>query len=247
MSKLYQNCAAECVDSIFAACMDILKQYYHRSQLCFPWIFSRTACRSAEHRPQRRERTRRCKWPIGSDTGQRQSEQSLQAGQKKPRSSGNRRNDRRGSTAVVKGTQGRTFAEHPGRKLCAQSGVAEGNPETGWRRAKAGNPHGSRPCDSAGNRAEAAKHLGAFVFRQQLRRRFRMYIWKQWKKPKTKVANLRKLGIPADKAYQLGNSRRGYWRIAGSPVLKCSIANERLAAAGYFGILNYYESLHLCG
>ena len=39
----------------------------------------------------------------------------------------------------------------------------------------------------------------------------------------------------------------GYWRIAGSPVLKCSITNERLAAAGYFSILNYYESLHLCG
>ena len=57
-------------------------------------------------------------------------------------------------------------------------------------------------------------------------------IWKQWKKSRTKVANLRKLGIPADKAYQLGNSRRGYWRIASSPVLKCSITNERLAAAG---------------
>ena len=66
-----------------------------------------------------------------------------------------------------------------------------------------------------------------------MRRRFRMYIWKQWKKPRTKVVNLRKLGIPADKAYQWGNSRLGYWRIAGSPVLKCSITNERLAAAGY--------------
>ena len=44
---------------------------------------------------------------------------------------------------------------------------------------------------------------------------------------------MRKLGIPADKAYQCGNSRLGYWRIAGSPVLKCSITNERLAAAGY--------------
>ena len=80
-----------------------------------------------------------------------------------------------------------------------------------------------------------------------LRRRFRMYIWKQWKKPKTKVANLRKLGIPADKAYQWGNSRLGYWRIAGSPVLKRSITNKRLAATGYFSILDYYESLHLCG
>ena len=83
-----------------------------------------------------------------------------------------------------------------------------------------------------------------------MRRRFRMYIWKRWKKPRTKVAkkvaNLRKLGIPADKAYQWGNSRLGYLRIAGSPVLKCSITNERLAAAGYFSILNYYESLHLC-
>ena len=74
-----------------------------------------------------------------------------------------------------------------------------------------------------------------------------MYIWKQWKKPKTEVANLRKLGILADKAYQWGNSRLGYWRITGSPVLKYSITNERLAAAGYFSILNYYESLHLCG
>ena len=79
------------------------------------------------------------------------------------------------------------------------------------------------------------------------RRMFRMYIWKQWKKPKTKVTNLRKLGIPADKAYQWGNSRLGYWRIAGSPVLKCSITNERLAAAGYFSIQSCYESLHSCG
>ena len=80
-----------------------------------------------------------------------------------------------------------------------------------------------------------------------LRRRIRMYIWKQWKRPKTKVANLRKLGIPPERAYQWGNSRRGYWRMAGSPVLTCSITNERLAAAGYCSILNCYESLHLCG
>ena len=79
------------------------------------------------------------------------------------------------------------------------------------------------------------------------RRMFRMYIWKQWKEPKTKVVNLRKLGIPADKTYQWGNSRLGFWRMAGSPVIQRSITNERLAATGYFSILNYYESLHLCG
>ncbi len=29
-----------------------------------------------------------------------------------------------------------------------------------------------------------------------LRRRIRMYIWKQWKKPRTRVQNLMKLGVP---------------------------------------------------
>lgn len=82
-----------------------------------------------------------------------------------------------------------------------------------------------------------------------LRRRFRMYIWKQWKKPRTKVNSLRKLGVPADLAYQWGNSRLGYWRIAGSPVLERSITNEKLARAGYYDFPAQYEqirNLHLC-
>ncbi|MGF9917305.1 group II intron reverse transcriptase/maturase [Paenibacillus ehimensis] len=83
-----------------------------------------------------------------------------------------------------------------------------------------------------------------------LRRRFRMYIWKQWKKPKTKVENLRKLGVPDKQAYQWGNTRLGYWRVAGSPVLSCSITNEKLARAGYFDFPAQYErlrQLHLNG
>ncbi|CAM4210966.1 group II intron reverse transcriptase/maturase [Paenibacillus typhae] len=76
-----------------------------------------------------------------------------------------------------------------------------------------------------------------------LRRRLRMYIWKQWKKPKTKVQNLRKLGIPEWQAYQWGNSRLGYWRVAGSPVLSRSITNEKLAQAGYYDFPAQYEHL----
>ena len=79
-----------------------------------------------------------------------------------------------------------------------------------------------------------------------LRRRFRMYIWKQWKLPGTRVKNLIKLGMPKWQAYRNGNSRKGYWAVAGSGILTHTITNERLAAAGYFEILNYYESLHLC-
>jgi len=76
-----------------------------------------------------------------------------------------------------------------------------------------------------------------------LRRRMRMYIWKQWKKPRTKVQNLRKLGIPEWQAYQWGNTRRGYWRIARSAVLNRSVTNERLVQAGYYDFPAQYERL----
>ena len=79
-----------------------------------------------------------------------------------------------------------------------------------------------------------------------LRRRFRGYIWKQWKNPRTRVKNLMKLGQPRWQAYRYGNSQKGYWAVAGSGILTHTITNKRLAAAGYFEILNYYESLHLC-
>ena len=77
-----------------------------------------------------------------------------------------------------------------------------------------------------------------------LRRRIRMYIWKQWKKPKARVTDLMKLGMPKWKAYRIGNSRKGYWAVAGSGILTHTVTNERLAQAGYCSILDLYESLH---
>lgn len=79
-----------------------------------------------------------------------------------------------------------------------------------------------------------------------LRRRFRMYIWKQWKKPKTRVKNLMRLGMPNWQAYRNGNTRKGYWAVAGSGILTHTITNKRLAQSGYYSILDKYESLHLC-
>ena len=79
-----------------------------------------------------------------------------------------------------------------------------------------------------------------------LRRRFRMYIWKQWKLPGTRVKNLIKLGMEPWKAYRNGNSSKGYWAVAGSGILNSTITNERLARAGYYSLSDRYESLHLC-
>ncbi|MGP4078261.1 group II intron reverse transcriptase/maturase [Halobacillus sp. K22] len=52
-----------------------------------------------------------------------------------------------------------------------------------------------------------------------LRRRLRMIRWKEWKLPKTKVKNLIALGVTKAKAFEWGNTRKGYWRIASSPIL----------------------------
>jgi RNA-directed DNA polymerase len=75
---------------------------------------------------------------------------------------------------------------------------------------------------------------------ETVRIRLRIGIWKQWKRPKTKISNLVKLGVSQWKAYQWGNSSLGYCRIAHSPVLSTTLNNEYFQRMGYVGFHNYY-------
>lgn len=45
-------------------------------------------------------------------------------------------------------------------------------------------------------------------------RRLRSLVWKQWKNPKTRVANLKKLGISHVDAMLCGNARKKYWHMS---------------------------------
>jgi len=58
-----------------------------------------------------------------------------------------------------------------------------------------------------------------------LRRRMRQIRWKEWKRPGTRQAMLRKLGINEQLSREWGGSSKGYWRIAGSSVLARSLPN----------------------
>jgi len=78
-----------------------------------------------------------------------------------------------------------------------------------------------------------------------IRRRIRMYIWKQWKKISARFVNLKRLKIPQQKAWEWANTRKGYWRIAHSWILTRSLTNEYLASIGYDDISKRYEVLHL--
>ncbi|MNO90801.1 Group II intron-encoded protein LtrA [compost metagenome] len=76
-----------------------------------------------------------------------------------------------------------------------------------------------------------------------IRRRLRMCLWKQWKKPKTKVKRLISLGMPKDKAFEWGNTRKGYWRIAGSPILQRALNNQYWECNGLRSLTDRYKAL----
>jgi RNA-directed DNA polymerase len=76
-----------------------------------------------------------------------------------------------------------------------------------------------------------------------IRRRLRMCAWKQWKKTKTKIRKLIGLGVPGNKAYEWGNSRKKYWRIACSPILHKTLDNSYWSQRGLRSLYNRYEIL----
>ena len=75
-----------------------------------------------------------------------------------------------------------------------------------------------------------------------IRRRIRMVTWKRWKKIRTRFKNLVKAGIGKGKAWEFANSRKGYWRVAGSPILSRAIPNVFLKRAGYLSLMEIYSN-----
>lgn len=61
--------------------------------------------------------------------------------------------------------------------------------------------------------------------------------------PKIKVKRLLSLGIPKDKAFEWGNTRKGYWRIASSPILQRALDNQYWETNGLNSLLDGYNSL----
>ncbi|MCG3087399.1 group II intron reverse transcriptase/maturase [Sporosarcina cyprini] len=80
-------------------------------------------------------------------------------------------------------------------------------------------------------------------FDSWIRRRLRMCMWKDWKLPRTKVRKLIGLGVKRRKAYEWGNSRKGYWRISNSPILHRALGNSYWSSQGLKSLISRYEAL----
>jgi group II intron reverse transcriptase/maturase len=79
---------------------------------------------------------------------------------------------------------------------------------------------------------------------QWIRRRLRMYIWKQWKKISARFQSLQKLGATKQKAWEWANTRKSYWHTSKSWILSTTITNKRLEQRGYIDISKKYELVH---
>jgi hypothetical protein len=66
------------------------------------------------------------------------------------------------------------------------------------------------------------------------RRRIRMYIWKQWKRGRTRFDRLQSLGVNSERAWQWANTRKGYWRTAGSQIGSSTTNSDKKLSSQWY-------------
>ena len=54
-----------------------------------------------------------------------------------------------------------------------------------------------------------------------------------------------RMGVPADLAFQAGNSRRGYWFVTHTVAINMAMTKKRLINNGFYGLAAAYQSVHV--
>ena len=75
--------------------------------------------------------------------------------------------------------------------------------------------------------------------------RIRMCIWKMWKRPRSKMKYLIKLGVPEQLAYRAANSRRKYWFVSNTVAVKMGLTKEILVRKGFYDLADAYQQMHV--
>jgi len=77
-----------------------------------------------------------------------------------------------------------------------------------------------------------------------LRRRVRMCYWKRWRRTRTKVRELLKLGTSLKAAISVGLSRKGYWRLSRTLATQSGMTNQWLKEQGLVSIKKLWVNIH---
>lgn len=77
-----------------------------------------------------------------------------------------------------------------------------------------------------------------------IRRRVRMAYWRQWRKPRTKVRNLMRLGVHVQTAVACGLTSKGPWRSAKTPGINQALSDVYLKQTGLVSLRDGWIKLH---
>ena len=77
-----------------------------------------------------------------------------------------------------------------------------------------------------------------------IRRRIRMTYWRQWRKPRTKVRNLLRLGVPIKSAVGCGITSKGPWRSSKTPGINQALNDTYLKKEGLVSLRDGWIKLH---
>jgi RNA-directed DNA polymerase len=77
-----------------------------------------------------------------------------------------------------------------------------------------------------------------------IRRRIRMAYWRQWRKPRTKVRNLMRLGVRVQVAVGCGITSKGPWRSSKTPGINQALSNVYLKTEGLYSLRDGWIKLH---
>ena len=75
-----------------------------------------------------------------------------------------------------------------------------------------------------------------------VRRRIRSCCWKQWKNPRTRIANLKRLGVRAKEAITHGACSKGPWVMSSSEAVHQALSNDYLSESGLPSLLEIWRS-----
>jgi len=77
-----------------------------------------------------------------------------------------------------------------------------------------------------------------------IRRRVRMAYWRQWRKPRTKVRSLMKLGVRVQSAVACGTTSKGPWCSSKTPGIQEALSNAFLESQGLYELRDGWIKLH---
>jgi group II intron reverse transcriptase/maturase len=76
-----------------------------------------------------------------------------------------------------------------------------------------------------------------------LRRRLRLCLWQQWKRVRTRIRELRALGLKEHQVFEIANTRKGGWRTSHTPHLHKALGNAYWQSHGLKSLTQRYNDV----